>query len=114
MIFRRNPVPQIDVRDASARLSAGELQLVDVREPAELARAQVAGARHVPLRELAARLGEVDPHRPVAFICRSGTRSALAARKAVKEGYEAVNVRGGMNAWARAGLPLIGDSEEAA
>ena len=43
--------------------------------------------------------------RPVAFICRSGARSARATRQARAAGIDAHNVRGGMIAWDRAGLP---------
>ena len=91
---------------AAAALERGELQLVDVREAAELAEVSVDGARHIPLAQLPGRLGEIDPDRPVAFVCRSGRRSALATRAAAKAGLDAANVKGGMIAWARAGLPF--------
>ena len=64
-----------------------------------------AAPLHIPLR-LPGRLSELDRDRPVAFLCRSGTRSSQAARLATKAGYEALNVRGGLHAWSRANLPL--------
>jgi rhodanese-related sulfurtransferase len=91
--------------EAAAALERGELQLVDVREAAELAEVRVEGTKHIPLRTLPARLGELDPGRPVAFLCRSGSRSALATRAAARAGLDAANVRGGVIAWSRAGLP---------
>jgi rhodanese-related sulfurtransferase len=97
--------------DAAAGLQRGELQVVDVREPAELAEVRVAGAQHIPLASLPARLGEIDRGRPVAFLCRSGSRSALATRAAAKAGLDAANVRGGVIAWSRAGLPLSRDAQ---
>jgi rhodanese-related sulfurtransferase len=93
--------------EAAAALARGELQLVDVREPAELVEARVAGAEHIPLGELPARLGELDPRRPVAFLCRSGARSGHATAYAAGVGLDAANVEGGIIAWAQAGLPLI-------
>ena len=104
MLFRRTN--SLAPEQAAVALDRGELQLVDVREPVELAAARVDGARHIPLAQVPARLGELDRGRPVAFICRSGSRSAVATRAAAKAGLEAANVRGGLVAWTRAGLPL--------
>jgi rhodanese-related sulfurtransferase len=102
-LFHR--IPAITPDEAARRLAARELELVDVREPRELLDGHVAEVVHIPLGQLAARLGELDRDRPVAFICRSGARSAGAVRTAAAAGYDAVNVKGGMTAWVRAGLP---------
>ena len=104
MLFGRSK--SVTPSEASDALLRGELQLVDVRDGAELADARVEGATHIPLRQLAARLGELDSARPVAFLCRSGARSALATRVAARAGLDAANVRGGVIAWAHAGLPM--------
>ena len=99
-------IPSISPREAARRLAAGELQLVDVRQATELARARVPAAKHIPLRSLSSQLAHIDRDRPVAFVCHSGSRSAIATRSALKAGLDAVNVRGGISAWTRAGLPL--------
>jgi rhodanese-related sulfurtransferase len=104
MFFKRKS--SITPEQAAASLKAGELVLVDVREPAELRAGGVRGAINIPLGQLRARLGELDRDRQVAFICRSGARSSTATGIAMKAGYDAVNVRGGVSAWSRAGLPL--------
>jgi rhodanese-related sulfurtransferase len=104
MLLRRTH--SLSASQAAAALERGELQLVDVREAAELAEASVDGAQHIPLAQLPGRFDEVDRDRPVAFLCRSGSRSALATRAAAKAGLDAANVRGGVIAWAKAGLPL--------
>jgi rhodanese-related sulfurtransferase len=51
-------------------------------------------------------MGELQGGNTVAFVCRSGARSARATRAAAKAGLDAVNVSGGVIAWTRAGLPL--------
>jgi rhodanese-related sulfurtransferase len=102
-LFR--PSKSLTPAEAAAAHERGELLLVDVREAGELAEARVRGAIHIPLRQLGARLRELDG-RPVAFLCRSGARSALATRTACRAGVKAANVRGGVVAWSRAGLPL--------
>ena len=104
LLFRRSN--SLTPTDAAAAMRRGELQIVDVRQPAEFRQGRVAGARHIPLGQLSSRLGELDRSRPVAFLCHSGARSALATRKATKAGLDAANVRGGVIAWSRAGLPL--------
>lgn len=105
MLFRRPRT--ITPAEAAEQASRRELVLVDVREPAELrASGRIKGARNVPLGQLPARLGELDAGATVAFVCQSGARSAGAMRIAAKAGYDALNVRGGVAAWQRAGLPL--------
>lgn len=108
MLFRRSK--SLTPSEAAAALDRGDLQLVDVRGHAELAHARVAGAKHIPLEQLYGRLGELDTGCPVAFLCRSGSRSAAATRAASSAGLDAANVKGGVIAWSRAGLPLASGS----
>ena len=104
MLFRRSK--SMTPAEAADAMRRGEVQIVDVRAAAELAEARIDGASHIPLDQLKARLGELDRDRPVAFLCASGNRSAMATRIAGEAGLEASNVQGGITAWARAGLPL--------
>ena len=85
------------------RKASGELwQLLDVREPWEIATAALDGTIDIPLRELPARHTELDPARPVAVICHTGGRSARAADFLVSRGLPAVaNIAGGIEAWSR-------------
>ena len=103
-MFRR--LPTISPREAAERLSRGELQLVDVREVSEVAAGAAPAATHIPLGRLQVEMSRLDRQRPVAFVCRSGGRSATATRTALAAGLDAANVSGGMTAWARQGLPL--------
>jgi glyoxylase-like metal-dependent hydrolase (beta-lactamase superfamily II)/rhodanese-related sulfurtransferase len=81
--------------------------VVDVREPWEYQRGHVPGAVLIPLGQLASRLTELDPVRPVAVICESGSRSQSAAALLGQKGFKTVyNVSGGTSAWRRSGLPL--------
>ena len=99
-------LPTISPREAAERLSRGELQLVDVREAPELAAGAAPAATHIPLGRLQQELSRLDRRRPVAFVCRSGGRSAAATRAALAAGLNAANVSGGMTAWTRQGLPM--------
>lgn len=104
MFFSRKP--SITPEQAAAGVAKRELLLVDVREPVELRPGSMRDAINIPLGQLRARLRELDRDRRVAFVCHSGARSSRATGIAIKAGYDAINVRGGMIAWTRAGLPL--------
>ncbi|MGW6897463.1 rhodanese-like domain-containing protein [Streptomyces sp. NPDC054919] len=81
---------------------------LDVREPSEWKAGHAPDAVHLPLSRLAA--GQTLPAsasgRPVVVICRSGHRSRQAARILAGRGTDAVDVTGGMTAWAAEGLPV--------
>ena len=90
------------LEERTAGRHAGEIQVIDVREPAELADAlgSIPGARLVPLSALAGRLDEIRRDRPVVAVCRSGARSAQAVVLLQKAGYTQVaNLAGGMLRW---------------
>jgi rhodanese-related sulfurtransferase len=73
----KSSVPEVSVEEARQRQAAGAL-LVDVREPDEWQQGHAAGAQHLRLGHLAARLASLPRHSEVLFICRSGNRSARA------------------------------------
>ena len=83
-----------------------EVQLVDCREQYEWDAGRVEGAIHLPLNAIMAGAGaDLDTAKPVVVICRSGNRSELATMMLQARGFEAHNLEGGMEAWAREGLP---------
>jgi rhodanese-related sulfurtransferase len=94
----------MDPTEVSVRLD--QVQLVDVRDREEWRAGRVPGARWIRMDELSARLGELDPDRPVVTVCRSGSRSGRMAEFLTGRGFRADNLDGGMQAWARAGLPV--------
>lgn len=88
---------------------AGEVDLVDVREPYEHDAGRIEGARHVEVPRLTEAAREMDRERPVVFYCRSGGRSAMATQAFRASGYAAYNMSGGLLAWAAAELPIVPD-----
>ena len=74
--------------------------LLDVREHDELETAAVADARHIPMREIPARLVELDRSIPLVVMCHSGGRSRRVAEFLLGNGFSKVfNLRGGIDAW---------------
>jgi rhodanese-related sulfurtransferase len=84
-----------------------EIQLVDCREPYEWEAGRIEGAIHIPLNAImAGGATGLDPTKPVVVVCRTGNRSELATMMLQARGLEAYNLEGGMEAWAREGLPF--------
>src|SRR5580700_5113319 len=73
-------VSSLSVSEFSKRLQgAKKPQLLDVRTKMEFDQGHLKGAKHIPMRDLGARLAELTPG-PLFLYCRSGHRSAMAAR----------------------------------
>lgn len=88
-----------------------DVHVLDVREQDEWDAGHVEGSQHIPLGELVQRAGEVPQDRRVVVVCRSGGRSAQATAYLAAGGWEAVNLHGGLQAWAAAGRPLACDGD---
>ncbi|WP_053365237.1 sulfurtransferase TusA family protein [Bacillus sp. FJAT-27245] len=74
--------------------------LLDVREEAEFAFSHIPDAKNIPLGELEERLGELNKDDRILVVCRTGSRSDLAAQKLAEKGFENVkNVVPGMSQW---------------
>ncbi|MFJ9445661.1 rhodanese-like domain-containing protein [Kitasatospora sp. NPDC101235] len=99
---------QANPAEAHELARTGAAVLLDVREAAEFTAGHAPGSLHQPLIGLAAGV-PLPPEaagRTVLAICRSGNRSQRAAELLAQRGVEVLNVAGGMNAWALAGLPV--------
>ena len=103
-------VKEITPVELKRRLDAGEaLTVLDVREPWECEIARLPGSINIPLDELPRRLQELDAHATTIVMCKVGGRSRRAAQFLAGAGFDqAVNLAGGIDAWARdidPGLP---------
>jgi rhodanese-related sulfurtransferase len=100
--------------DVKARHEAGEIQLIDVREPYEHEAGRIAGARHIELERLASQAASLPKDKTIVFQCRMGSRSAMAAQAFRASGYDAWSMAGGLERWRDEGLPVDGGGEVAA
>ena len=96
----------LTAREVAARLEAGGVELVDVREPAEFAAERIGGSMLCPLSTF-------DPHTlpkdvEIIFQCGTGKRSAMAVARAQAAGLaHTAHLAGGLQAWKAAGLPTV-------
>jgi rhodanese-related sulfurtransferase len=87
--------------------------LLDVREPDEWQAGHIEGALHIPLADLPTRADELPTDGDLVVVCRSGARSARAVAWLTQNGHTALNLDGGMGAWAAAGREMVSDTGEA-
>ena len=99
-------VPELTPEQFRARWpeapQAGNVVLLDVREPRELSIASIPGAIAVPMHEIPARLNELETDKPIVVMCHSGGRSRQVAGFLLSSGFSDVfNLSGGIDAWAQ-------------
>ncbi len=85
-------------------------QLVDVRTPEEYAEGHLEGAVNIDVNDstfLQHATASLEKGRAVAVYCRSGKRSALAASLLAKQGYNVINLLGGILAWKEDRRPIV-------
>ncbi len=81
--------------------------MVDVRTPGEYEYdGHIDGARLLPLSSLMQRMNELPKDQTIVCVCRSGARSYTACEMLASQGFETINLSGGMIAWKRTGLPF--------
>ena len=86
----------------------GSVLLLDCREDDEWQAGRVDGALHIPMAQLPSRIDEISDSSAIVCICRSGNRSGKVTAWLLNKGYTAMNMSGGMKAWAAAGRDVAG------
>ena len=91
---------QTTPQQVQAAYEAGEtLNILDVREVAEVAAGAIPGMTHIPLGLLEFRMHELDKNKPYIVVCHAGGRSAQATMFLQQHGYDVTNMVGGMSEW---------------
>ena len=94
---RMDKVVLVEARDWQVWSQDHDAVIIDVREPFEWAMGTLPGAELIGLGSLFTRIDELDPNRPILFICRTGNRSGVAAGLLVQRGFKVVaNLTGGL------------------
>ena len=93
---------EITATELKERIDRGDdIQIIDVREPNEYEIARLDDTKLIPLSQVVARIGEIDPTRETVVHCKGGVRSARAIRALAEAGFtgKLVNLKGGIGAW---------------
>lgn len=99
-------VPSTDFHGIPTPITS-DLVVLDVREDDEWSAGHIDGAVHIPLADLPARASELDPAVRTVVVCHMGGRSSQATAWLRGRGHDVVNLDGGMDAWQRAGRPVV-------
>ncbi|SDN21664.1 sulfurtransferase TusA family protein [Bacillus sp. OK048] len=99
-IERKHP-NVVNNNELEKKLATSEkIVVLDVRETAEYAFNHIPNAISIPLGELEQRSGELDKAKEIYIVCRTGSRSDLAAQKLAEKGFtKVINVLPGMSQW---------------
>jgi rhodanese-related sulfurtransferase len=98
-------VGQLSPLEAHAKAKAGAI-ILDVRTPLERQEGKIPGSQALPLDRLASEWEKLPRDKEIICQCRSGARSAQAARFLAAKGYKTYNLAGGLEAWKRHKLPV--------
>jgi rhodanese-related sulfurtransferase len=91
---------EITAKELETLLNKGEkLNIIDVREVAEVAAGKIPGAVNIPLGLVEFRMNELDKSKEYIMVCRSGGRSSRATQFLESYGFNVINMSGGMLAW---------------
>ena len=103
------PMPSVTPKELDVKMKGPSPKrplLIDVRQPEEFRSGHIPGARLIPLGDLGRHLKELPRDREIVCVCASGSRSRSATKALLKEGYNAINMDGGMMMWSRAKLAV--------
>ena len=94
-------IKEISVRELNNELSLREIKLIDVREDDELAICSIDSSIHVPMNKVPSSIDQLDKNTKYAIMCHSGVRSHNVCFYLQNQGFDVVNVQGGIHEWAQ-------------
>ncbi len=104
---------QIDPAAAQQQIENAKPFLLDVRETQEMAKGKIAGSVNIPIRDLPKMIAKLPENKttPVLTYCQVGYRGGMSVAILRMWGYTNVRmIKGGLDGWEKAGLPVVGKS----
>ena len=104
---------QIDAAAAQQQIENAKPFVLDVRETAEMAKGKIAGSLNIPIRDLPKMIAKLPESKsaPILTYCQVGYRGGMSVTVLRMWGYTNVRtIKGGLDAWEKAGLPVVGKS----
>jgi rhodanese-related sulfurtransferase len=90
---------ELTTKEVEELLKNDQPNIIDVREDDEVAAGKIPTAKHIPLGSIESRMNELDKSKEYIMVCRSGGRSGRAAQLLESQGFNVINMSGGMLAW---------------
>lgn len=91
---------EISAKEVEQRLANGEkLNIIDVREVMEVHFGHIPGVKNISLGSLPSRINELSKSEQYIMVCRSGGRSSSATQLLESQGFDVINMSGGMLSW---------------
>jgi rhodanese-related sulfurtransferase len=101
------PIPQTIPLEVKKKITQNPRPIIlDVRQQVEFQQSHIQGAKLIPLNELSGKFKELPTNKEIICVCQSGSRSQSATRFLISAGYNAIDMKGGMNHWLQSGLPV--------
>ncbi|SFQ41880.1 rhodanese-like domain-containing protein [Salibacterium halotolerans] len=92
-------ISKITPKELEQQMHHESVQVIDVRSRDEVRQGKIPAAENIPLDELPERMEELDRYEEYVMVCRSGNRSAKAAKHLHQNGFHVKNMTGGMMKW---------------
>lgn len=89
----------IMMNDLEQIMSKGKVNIIDVREKEEFNNGHILGATLIPLSNLQENINKFNRNETYYIVCQSGNRSGMVSQYLDKQGFNVVNVLGGMGAY---------------
>lgn len=97
--FKKPDIKSIDVNELDELI--GKIELIDIREPYEVAEGSIQTAKHIPMGDLLQDSEKyLSKEKTYYIFCRSGGRSEDTTIRLMQKGYDIVNLRGGIMKYA--------------
>ena len=98
-LFGKEPVKTVNVNDLDDLI--GKIELIDIREPYELTGGSIKTAKNIPMGDLLSEPEKyMNKEKTYYLVCQSGARSARTSGELAKQGFDVVNVAGGVGSYA--------------
>jgi len=96
-------IVEIDVVELKNKIDLNSnIQIIDVREPVELAICKIQDTMHIPMKEIPSQINKFNKNDELVILCRSGVRSAHVCEFLINNGFKNVkNLKGGILEWGR-------------
>lgn len=105
-----SPVKEVSVHEMTLLINREDAVVLDTRSANDFKAGHITGARQIKAEELREKnFGKLEKYKdtPIIIVCAMGNSARAVAASMNKQGYTKVNVlKGGMNAWQQAGLPV--------